>query len=126
LYFERCGVVQKWVKGARDDGTSSVYVAAGTPVGVDPGSALDSEYGGAGNLPTVTGAQADGIAMNRHLLSSTAPVGAGAAATVAADAPSSGGVPGSGNAATIGGPLWPVMYWKARRSSLTQRVGCSW
>jgi hypothetical protein len=38
-----------------DNGTSSVYVAAGTPAGVDPGSTLGSEYGGAGNLPTVTG-----------------------------------------------------------------------
>jgi hypothetical protein len=110
----------------QDDGTSSVYVAAGTPVGVDPGSALDGEYGRPSNLPTVTGTRAGGIAMNRYLLSSTLPVGAGAAATVAADAPSSGGVPESGNAATTGGPLWPVMYWKARRSSLTQQVGCSW
>jgi hypothetical protein len=97
----------------RDNGTSSVYVAARTPVGFDPGSALGSQYGRAGNLPTVTGAQAGGIAMNRYLLSSTVPAGAGAAATVAADAPSSGGVPGS----ATGGPLWPVRYWKARRSS---------
>jgi hypothetical protein len=125
LYFERCGVVQKWVKGARDDGTSSVYVAAGTPVGADPGSALDGEHGRPSNLPTMTGTRAGGIVMNRYLLSSTVPVGAGAAATVAAGAPSSGGVPGSGNAATIGGPLWPVTYWKARRSPLTQQVGCS-
>ena len=58
--------MQKWVKVPRDNGTSSVYVAAGTPVGVDPGSALDTEYGGAGNLPTVTGTQANGIAMNRY------------------------------------------------------------
>lgn len=48
-----------------DNGTSSVYVAAGTPVGVDPRSAQGSEYGGAANLPTVTGAPAGGIAMNR-------------------------------------------------------------
>ena len=46
------------------NGTSSVYAAAGTPVGVDPGSAQGSEYGGAGNLPTVTGTRAGGIAMN--------------------------------------------------------------
>jgi hypothetical protein len=41
--------------GQRHQFASSVCVAAGTLADIDPSSALGSEYGGAGNLPTLTG-----------------------------------------------------------------------
>jgi hypothetical protein len=102
--------VQKWVMVPRDNGISSAPLPPGRLPTSIPAQPLGSEYGGAGNLPTVTGTQAGGTAMNRYVLSSTVPVGAGSAATVAADTPSSGGGAGERQRCPYRRPLWPVTY----------------
>ncbi len=50
------------------------------------------------------------MAISRYVLTANVTIAAGTAATVVAGEPGTGGAAGYGNAATTGGPLWPVTY----------------
>ena len=52
------------------------------------------------------------MAVNRYVLTATVQLAAGAAATVVAGEPGTGGASGYGGVATTGGPVWPTTLIK--------------
>jgi hypothetical protein len=58
------------------------------------------------------------MTVQRYILTSTVTVAAGAAATVTAGEPGTGGAAGYGGTPTTGGPPWPVTYQQGQPIAL--------